>query len=236
LLYTFETMLRSNERPPAELERELTLIEHAVRRSDDGAFTPEALDAVSSLYSMHHPTAFGVIRRGVHQHATAEDLTQDVMESVLLRQLPKKPAPRAVFPKGLGGYVQTSARHALVSHYRRSSVHERTTFEWEQEHIDLTLEDGEPSTERRVVEGSMALEELLTFLHENGMSMDRLSVLVMAGVELTYDEIAAREGVPRGTVMSRLNRARKQARDLVRSSGLFDVSADADFGLSTSNQ
>jgi RNA polymerase sigma factor (sigma-70 family) len=53
--------------------------------------------------------------------------------------------------------------------------------------------------------------------------IDREAILLMAWEELSYAEIAEATGVPVGTVRSRINRARRQIRELVDGTGQLPV-------------
>ena len=53
--------------------------------------------------------------------------------------------------------------------------------------------------------------------------IDREALLLLAWEELSYAEIAEATGVPVGTVRSRINRARRQVRELIEATGQLPV-------------
>lgn len=93
----------------------------------------------------------------------------------------------------------------FVSRTRRSKIRGRT----------VSLEDvnQDKLAMRATQEGHMQAQDLLRAL--DGLSEEQRSVLLLVSVEdLTYAEVAQVLGIPIGTVMSRLSRARERLRQL----------------------
>ena len=60
----------------------------------------------------------------------------------------------------------------------------------------------------RSIEGKLELNDVHRAIHE--LPEEQREVVVLAGTGFSYDETSQALGIPRGTVMSRLHRARKE--------------------------
>jgi len=144
------------------------------------------------------------------QRADAEDLVQDA----LLRAWRSLDSFDGRHPRA---WLLTIMRNAQINQYRR----QRPVL---LDDPDLTLErhtgadGGAASAEDVVIDATFdaAVESAVAALPERFRS-----VLLLVDVQgLTYAAAAAALGVPEGTVMSRLHRARKRVRDSLAGSGL----------------
>ena len=136
--------------------------------------------------------------------ALADDLVQDCLERAMLKSHLYDPA------RPLRAWLFTVLRNLHVSGLRRSSRSQIVKT------VD-DLADGEgavaPDQEHRLAAGSVqeALERL---------SPQHREVIVLVGLEeMSYRDVSEILGVPAGTVMSRLSRAREQLRQLLEDRG-----------------
>ncbi len=137
--------------------------------------------------------------------ALADDLVQDCLERALAKSHLYDPA------RPLRAWLYTMLRNLHVSGLRRST---RSTV---VKTVD-DLSDGEgavpPEQENRLAAGTVT------------QALDRLApqhreVIVLVGLEeMSYRDVSEILGVPIGTVMSRLSRAREQMRQLLEERGV----------------
>ena len=81
-----------------------------------------------------------------------------------------------------------------------------------RETLHDTIEHADPLS-LRVIESRLELSAVHRMIHQ--LPVRQREVLVLKGVGLSYDEIAARLNIARGTVMSRLHRGRKALEVLI---------------------
>ena len=136
--------------------------------------------------------------------ALADDLVQDCLERAMLKSHLYDPS------RPLRAWLFTMLRNLHISGLRRSG---RATV---VKTVD-DLVDGEgavpPEQEQRLAAGSVseALERL---------SPQHREVIVLVGLEeMSYRDVSEILGVPVGTVMSRLSRAREQMRQFLEDRG-----------------
>ena len=126
----------------------------------------------------------------------ADDLVQDGIERALSR------APSLLEPERLGAWLRSVVHNLFIDELRRRRVRGvRVDVAQMENHLALSTAPTDRLTTNDVGK-AMA-----------GLSIEHRQILVLAGVEeLTYQEIAEELGVPLGTVMSRLARARAALR------------------------
>ncbi|MGI4813249.1 MAG: sigma-70 family RNA polymerase sigma factor [Janthinobacterium lividum] len=131
-------------------------------------------------------------------HAWADDLVQDAMERALSRARGFRAG------SNLRAWLLTILRNLFLDQLRR--------------HRDIAVDDetapwqkmSAPSGE---IDG-LLLRDVQRALY--GLSIEQREVMLLVGVEeFSYQEAAMVLGVPIGTVMSRLSRAREQMRELL---------------------
>jgi RNA polymerase sigma-70 factor (ECF subfamily) len=135
--------------------------------------------------------------------SAADDLVQDCIERALVKQhLYDETRP-------LRTWLYTMVRNLFVSSMRRNSRRGEVPADEESEGARAVA----PAQERRLMLADIA------------RALDRLpagqrETLILVAVEnLSYREVAEVTGVPLGTVMSRLSRARATLRELVLDDG-----------------
>ncbi len=144
--------------------------------------------------------------------AAGDDLVQDACERALQRAGELRDATR------LDGWLYSIIRNLWIDETRSRRV---------RRHEDLDAaasiigEDGEAVSESRIT-----LEAVRRCLGE--MSADHRTVLVLVCVDgFSYKQTSEVLGVPAGTVMSRLSRARQELRDRLDQPARRDVAAIA---------
>ena len=172
----------------------------------------EAMPLMNQLFG----AALGMTRN----RADAEDLVQETYLKAFQKFHQYQPGTniKAWLYRILTNTYITSYRKAQRSPKRASSD---TVEDWQL--ADADSEVGLKSAEVEALEAlpSAQLRDALDSLSE-----EHRMVVLMADVEgMSYKEIAEELGVPMGTVMSRLNRARKNLR-----SALADVAAEYGIG------
>ena len=185
---------------------------------DDEALQARFMDEAMPLMDQLFGAALGMTRN----RADAEDLVQETYLKAYQKFHQYKPGTniKAWLYRILTNTYITSYRKAQRSPKRASTD---TVEDWQLADAASHAETGLKSAEVEALEAlpSAQLREALDSLSE-----EHRMVVLMADVEgMSYKEIAEELGVPMGTVMSRLNRARKNLR-----SSLADVAAEYGIG------
>jgi RNA polymerase sigma-70 factor (ECF subfamily) len=162
-------------------------------RSQSGTFEELAMPLFSSLYNFAHWLT--------QNRAEAEDLVQETYMKAL---------------KGFQSFQQGTNFHAWMFRILRNTflttrtgLKLTTPLEEEEDALPPVLETPESALLARVEHELLqsALEQLAVHYRE--------VVLLCDVEEMSYQEIAETLGIPIGTVMSRVSRARKALRDLL---------------------
>ncbi|UYO95437.1 sigma-70 family RNA polymerase sigma factor [Pollutimonas sp. M17] len=147
-----------------------------------------------------------VLRRYAHaltgNAAWADDLMQDTAERALNRRLKWRAG------SNLKAWLLTMLRHLYIDQLRKQhdAGGHGSGMQWR---------DGEAPREQ--VDG-LLLRDVQRALYR--LPIDQREVLLLVGLEeLSYQEAAAVLGIPRGTVMSRLSRARERMHSLMSEDG-----------------
>jgi RNA polymerase sigma-70 factor (ECF subfamily) len=175
----------------------------------DAAGTPTTFAAV---FEDNFDTIFGYFARRVPR-AEVPDLTAETFRlahGAWDRFDPTRPSARP----WLYGFAANVLRHHQRSRAREGHAHARlATRAHDTGEAERTIDDRLASidAERRWPEVAAALDALTP--------IDRDALLLLAWEDLSYAEIAEATDVPIGTVRSRLNRARRQVRELLGADG-----------------
>jgi RNA polymerase sigma-70 factor (ECF subfamily) len=153
------------------------------------------VDALPDLLPQHVPALRRYARALVGDVQMADDLVQDCLERALSRaHLWRRPG-------NLRAWLFTIMHNLHANDRRRAASRPRAAS------IDDVMEPGRPASQIE----SMAAREMLTALRH--LSLEHRQVLLLVALEgMSYAEIAGVLGVPIGTVMSRLSRARERLR------------------------
>lgn len=160
----------------------------AVRNGDLGAF--------DALYSRWERRLFGYIRRQVQTHEEAEDLFQEVFLRVL-RDRSYDPHRGRFAP-----WLFTAARNRCTDHKRSRG----------RDEVGREAMAADPATSaapaRQSAEPRDVLEAETVRAAVGALPTGQRNLLLLKQVgDLTYREIAELEGIPEGTVKSRLHQA-----------------------------
>lgn len=181
---------------------------------DDTEAPPD--DAAVIRASWHEPDRFAVIFQRhfteIHRYVarrlgadTADDLTADVFLNAF-RSREKFVPERGTVRTWLYGI----ATNLIGSHRRAEKRHFAALA---RTHVDDITEDHGDRVTDRVIAGATgkSLSAALTALP----SGDRDALLLVALADLSYGEVAQALDIPKGTVASRINRARRKVRALL---------------------
>ncbi len=157
------------------------------------------MDDVANGFAQHIPALRRYARALTSDAVRADDLVQDCLERALSRRhLWRRPG-------NLRGWLFTIMHNVHVNHVRAAR---RAPI---ADGVDPT-DIGSRSADQieRVAAGEVALAiELLSY--------EQRQVLILVAVEgMRYEEVAELLGVPVGTIMSRLSRARTRLREITR--------------------
>jgi RNA polymerase sigma factor (sigma-70 family) len=135
----------------------------------------------------------------VRNQEAADDLVQDCLERAIGRwHLRRRDASTRA-------WLMTILRNLFLNDIRRRTRQGR--------HVELAEAHGHEGQDANGERRLMARDALAAL---DSLGEDQRSLLLLVGVEdLSYAEAAAVFGVPEGTIMSRLSRARAQLRRLV---------------------
>ncbi len=171
-----------------------------VRRGDERAF--------EQLYQRYQRRITAYIYGMVHDHARAEDLTQDVFVSALRRM---RATDRAIAFKP---WIYEIAKNACIDQFRRSCRAEEVSYDSEEsldaaDHGRLVSRDAMPESR---LESKQNLAHLRGAF--GGLSETHHRILVLRELEgLSYREIGERMSMSRPSVESTLFRARRRLTD-----------------------
>lgn len=159
--------------------------------SEDGRLDPSE---VSRLYISHHDDLFNFLFALLRQRESALEVLQRVFVKVLEKGHTSRPESRK-------GWLYQTAYHEAMA-YRRSENRQKPMLESHLIGVDGL--DVQWETVERVRRGmeSLPLEQ-------------REVVALRIYDQLTFQEIADREGIPLGTVLSRMQAALKKLRNQI---------------------
>lgn len=134
----------------------------------------------------------------VRDRDLADDLVQDTLERALSRWYLRRPDGE------LRAWLFTILRNLHINAYRRSK----------RQGPHVTIDDTTAASTDAAQNAGLEMHDVLAALDQ--LPEEQKSLLLLVGVEdLSYDEAARVTGVPMGTVMSRLSRARQRLRSIL---------------------
>jgi RNA polymerase sigma factor (sigma-70 family) len=134
----------------------------------------------------------------VRDHAAADDLVQDTLERALSRWYLRRPGGE------LRAWLFTILRNLQIDAHRQARRR--------GVHVEIDEADHRETAARQ--EAALEARDVLAALEQ--LPEEQKSLLLLIGVEdFSYGEAARILGVPIGTVMSRLSRARQRLRSIV---------------------
>lgn len=155
--------------------------------------------ALDELVDRHSPGLFRLAMAMLRHRTDAEDAVQETLLGAL---------------RGLGGFRQTASLRTWLSGILMRQIARQRR---KRSRMRLAADDlpAEPAVESDVGATRLDVQQMLA-----GLSVEHRQVLVLRELEgLSYDEIAQALKIPRGTVESRLHRARQELRN--RYAGYF---------------
>ena len=158
------------------------------------------------------PLVLAVIHRtGIKDRATAEDVAQNAF--IKAWQSAEKESTAFRSESKVSSWLCSIAKNAAIDHMRKhhkmvmlgdKAIPEKASYKYNPESNMLKAERNtaiESSVQQAIEKLSAKHKEVITLYH-----LDNLS----------YEEIAAKLGIPKGSVMSRLFHARKKMRSLLK--------------------
>ena len=176
-------------------------------------------EALDELARQAGPKAYGFALQLLRNREDALDVTQEALVS-FFDHLDRFDEARQLDP-----WLLSIVRNQAYDFLRRRKVRAA-------ESLDALLEQGAalPAGQGPTAFDRIERDELRARLWRalGDLSSEHREILVLRDYQdLSYLEIAEVLGVPKGTVMSRLHRARRALRDLLRAGGGFDNEAEA---------
>jgi len=141
----------------------------------------------------------------------ADDLVQDTLERALRKRVLWRAGSK------IDSWLFSIMHNIFVNQVRSAPARQ----------VSVSLDDMEfEPAGQASAEGAVHLRDLLSSLGR--LSHDQREILLLIGLEdMSYKEVAGVLGLPLGTVMSRLSRAREQLRGLLDGSLRTDAEAPA---------
>ena len=134
----------------------------------------------------------------LHDHDTADDLVQDTLEHALARWTQRRPEGE------LRAWLFTIQRNLFINTWRQR----------QRRGPHAALDEVAPPGVAARQEEALEVRDVLAALDR--LPEEQKSLLLLIGVEdFSYDDASRILGVPMGTVMSRLSRARQKLRSLL---------------------
>jgi RNA polymerase sigma factor (sigma-70 family) len=134
----------------------------------------------------------------VREHAAADDLVQDTLERALSRWSSRRA------DGNLRAWLFTILRNLHIGNHRQA----------QRRGITVAIDDVDLPETASGQEMAVETHDVLAAIDQ--LPEEQKSLLLLVGVEdFSYDEAARILGLPMGTVMSRLSRARKKLRSIV---------------------
>ncbi len=152
-----------------------------------------------ALFKMYDQSMYGQAIRYTKNPDDAQDLVQEAKLRIF------RFMPSYTSQTNLGAWIYTIVRNTFINEYRRRQRRRESTFK--ENYIQEALKDSRPLQDRD------SLESLFEEVCGNNLedAPEFKEVLYLRAVEdMNYQEIADHLGIPIGTVMSRLNRARQR--------------------------
>lgn len=173
------------------------LLARIVRREDE---------ALATLYDRHGRAAFALARQIVRDGETAEDVVQEAFLTLWRRAETYRPERGAV-----RAWLLTVVRNRAIDMLRSPSRSGPSATAASVDDLNLVAPDNPEQDAMRMVEGRVVRAALAELPPEQ---REVVELAYFAG--LAYPEVAARMGIPLGTVKSRMRLALERLRVLLR--------------------
>ena len=189
--------------------------------SSEGSFELPGYQGGMALFIVHLDAAYNLARWLMHDETEAEDMVQEAYVRVA--------SHFAAFRGGDGrAWLLTIVRNSCYDRLRQKGASDRNT-DFDEELHSADRQAPNPETALLLAERSELVKKSLAQL-----PAEYREVLILRELEqLSYREIADIAGIPLGTVMSRISRARRQLQRTLfdlRNEGTVDVVFSAHTG------
>jgi RNA polymerase sigma-70 factor (ECF subfamily) len=152
----------------------------------------------NEMVAEHGPALYRMAFRLVGDRHEAEDIVQETFRSVWSSRRRYEPG------RGERAWLVSILRRRAIDRWRRRPVPHVLVVD---EHFEVASEDADPVEAGYTDEMQQALGQLPVELRE--------TLLLVVVAELTHQEAANELGVPLGTVLSRVSRARQRLREML---------------------
>lgn len=171
-----------------------TTTARAARPADEGAARPLSdTEDLDTAYARHGADCYAIARRILRDERLAEDVVQEVFLAMW-----RDPGRYEPARGGLGAYLVTISRHKAIDHLRR--LRSSPVCNDSPAVLDLIAAET-PSPEHHAVLGERAARVVAAL---DALPQTQRDCLVLAYYEgYSQTEIAAKRGVPLGTVKTR---------------------------------
>jgi RNA polymerase sigma-70 factor, ECF subfamily len=187
---------------------------HQLPSASEGSFEHPGYRGGMALFIVHLDAAYNLARWLMHDETEAEDMVQEAYVRVA--------SHLAGFRGGDGrAWLLTIVRNSCYDRLRQKGASDRNT-DFDEELHSAGRQTPNPETALLLAERSELVKKSLAEL-----PAEYREVLILRELEqLSYREIADIAGIPLGTVMSRISRARQQLQRTLfdlRNEGAVDV-------------
>lgn len=164
-------------------------------------------NSFNEMYRSERAFVYGIVLRITNDKARADDLTQDSFLKVFLKFDSYVPQEKKDLKESLRNWLGTIAKNTALSYLKRQNMQQGylRTFRGE-----FSYGPQKNFTPEELVMQKQAVNECIDKIVDTPY---RETAKLRFLEDLSYQEISRRENVPLGTVMSRLNRARKKLQE-----------------------
>ncbi len=168
------------------------------------AFPKTGFTSFEEMYKTEHSFVYNIVFQRIRERTMAEEITQDafmrVLRSINAYSPQEEKTPRDSFKNWLG----TIAKNAALNHLKRKKL-EETKQHYTTMSGDYNFSNPEELTQTK--EELEGISQSIDALADCGIrEASRLRFLK----GLSYQEIGEQLDIPKGTVMSRIHRGKKQ--------------------------
>ena len=180
--------------------------------------------AFEELISAHIPQVRRFAQAFAHDEGDAADLAQDALVKVYRSICSYR------FQSAFSTWLYAIIRNVFLDNARSRAGKERALeLPFDIKHIDATRPSEAEDMARADVQIERHQERHRVWTALNQVQAEFRSTLVLFDIEgLTYEEVAAIESVPLGTVKSRLSRGREQLRRLLAAAAAAESEKDSE--------
>lgn len=170
------------------------------------------------MYRAEHPCVLKNIWRRVGNQAVADDLTQDTFIRVLRNVDRYTPQENKPLRDSFKNWIGKIARNVVIDYCKRKNLEQtyssHVAKSTNEEYSESTLGEYNISNAEDLLQRKEGLEETMRAIGSIADPGKRETARLWFIEDKKYKEISAELAIPRGTVMSRLSRAKDEMRVL----------------------